>query len=514
LEWVAGEEGRGTDLRAWLRRGPLELEQALQFAIDVCRGLAYAHAKVPGLVHRDLKPENVLVAQGGIAKITDFGLAKLVQEANLLTSTPPGLRELGPVASGPSSSSRDSASGLLPEIRQTLTNVGGVVGTPTYMAPEQWRGEGQDVRTDLYALGCIMYEMLTGRFAFAANTVEGLRQAHLFGPLPTFPKREWTTSFRSGLSDLGELVSWCLAREPADRPTSVSVLLAALDGLYKQAYGTSWRRLPEGEGFTAIDYSNRAFTYYSLHRYEEALRDYNRAIALDPSNAVAYSSRGTAYDGQHRYEEALRDYTRAIALDPSYANAYSNRGGSYLRLGRYEEALRDYDKAIALDPDYVVAYGNRAAVYRTLDRYEEALRDYDKVIALDPSNSIAHFNRGVAMANRGRFEESLSSFEQAVQLGHPEATEAIAMIHSEQGIISATESLLLDEALIERLLEAFLAADSLVAMQAAARQLPQMIDPGFIMLQELYLREKSTSDSEHLDVLRVRLDWLKQIAGQ
>ena len=65
LEWVAGEESKGVDLRGWLRQRPLELRTALDFAIDICRGLAHGVEKQPGLVHRDLKPENILIAQGG-----------------------------------------------------------------------------------------------------------------------------------------------------------------------------------------------------------------------------------------------------------------------------------------------------------------------------------------------------------------------------------------------------------------------------------------------------------------
>lgn len=84
LEWVAETQGRGTSLRDWLRRGPLMPRQALDFVIDICRGLIHAGQKQPGIVHRDLKPENVLLAPGPLAKITDFGLAKIVQEAELV----------------------------------------------------------------------------------------------------------------------------------------------------------------------------------------------------------------------------------------------------------------------------------------------------------------------------------------------------------------------------------------------------------------------------------------------
>lgn len=72
LERIAGDESLGTDLRSWLRQGPLELRLSLDFTIDICRGLIHANEKQPGIVHRDLKPDNILIVQGNLAKITDF----------------------------------------------------------------------------------------------------------------------------------------------------------------------------------------------------------------------------------------------------------------------------------------------------------------------------------------------------------------------------------------------------------------------------------------------------------
>ena len=80
LEWILGDESHGTDLRSWLRNGPLDPQTALAFAIDIARGLIHADQKQPGIVHRDLKPENVLVGPRRVAKITDFGLAKVHQK--------------------------------------------------------------------------------------------------------------------------------------------------------------------------------------------------------------------------------------------------------------------------------------------------------------------------------------------------------------------------------------------------------------------------------------------------
>jgi len=118
--------------------------------------------KVPGIVHRDLKPDNVLVNQSQQAKITDFGLATIVQQTGL------ELEELG-----------DG------EALEHSQYVGKVVGTPPYMAPEQWRGEDQlDARTDIYSVGCILYELLTGRWCVRRADGRSASQQHLEASIP------------------------------------------------------------------------------------------------------------------------------------------------------------------------------------------------------------------------------------------------------------------------------------------------------------------------------------------
>jgi serine/threonine protein kinase len=128
----------GGSLDRELRRGPLPNERVIQIAGQIAAALDYAHGR--GIVHRDLKPTNVLLDAAGNASLTDFGIAKLVTG--------------GPVTG--------------------LTAAGTVMGTPTYMAPEQWRSEPVDARTDVYALGVLIYQMLTGRVPFASETPHGL----------------------------------------------------------------------------------------------------------------------------------------------------------------------------------------------------------------------------------------------------------------------------------------------------------------------------------------------------
>jgi tetratricopeptide (TPR) repeat protein len=388
LEWVAGEEGRGTDLRGWLRRGPLDLRLTLDFTIDICRGLIYANEKQPGIVHRDLKPDNILVSQGRLAKITDFGLAMVAQKASLDLADD------------------DAADDLT--THQHTRRAGGAVGTPPYMPPEQWRGEAVDARADIYAVGCILYELLTGQFPYTATTLNGFRQQHEQAPLPALPA---DSSLPPALNDL---LAGCLAKQPDDRFPDVAALLDAVSTLYRQQIGEEPRPQPEAGAFTAGDYSNRGVTYANLGRYDEALADHTRAIDLDPAYATAYSNRGLTYKNLGRYDEALADFTRAIERDPAYATAYYNRGLTYANLGRFEEALADYTRAIERNPALAPAYSNRGNTYADLGRYDEALADYTRAIERDPADALAYSNRGRTYHNLGRYDEALADSTRAI----------------------------------------------------------------------------------------------------
>ncbi len=431
LEWIAGEEGKGTDLRGWLRRGPLSLKVALEIAIDVCNGLIHAQAKRPGLVHRDLKPENILMAQGGLAKITDFGLAQIVQAAGLEVAQ--------------ASDAADS--------RHSLVGKGGVAGTPAYMAPEQWRGEPLDERTDIYAIGCILYELLTGRSPFVVDftptTPQQLEQWLAMMQLAHEAKSSprLSTQFAPALD---ELLDHCTAKAPSARPTGLSDLALQLKQIYQKCFVQLPPLRPAADAFNAGDYNNRGVTYHALGQYTQALADYDRASELDPRYASVYSNRGITYRRLQKYEQALTnfnfaidldphepmvynnrgiayqsieqypkallDFSRAIELNPQLVQAYHNRGSVYNRLHQYKQALADFEQAIRLDPNYASAYAGRCTTYRHLQKYEQALDDSSRAIALNPNLAEAYFNQGNLYAELRQYEHALADFSRAIEL--------------------------------------------------------------------------------------------------
>ncbi|MBI4844391.1 MAG: tetratricopeptide repeat protein [Nitrospirae bacterium] len=177
---------------------------------------------------------------------------------------------------------------------------------------------------------------------------------------------------------------------------------------------------PDSDGIT---YLYRGIAFRKKGKYEEALKDYNKAIEMRPSYFYAYNNRAVAYEYLGKNEEALRDYNNALALDPEYANAYFNRADFYEKRGELELALSDYTKAIDLKPGFARAYGNRARVKEALGRYDEAADDYRRSLKLDSFAPDVYFRLGSLYLNLGRFADAAEAFGKAVDI-NPKFIEA------------------------------------------------------------------------------------------
>jgi serine/threonine protein kinase len=209
--YIVSEYIEGETLREILDQGPLPATRALGIAIEIASGLAAAHAK--GIVHRDLKPENLILIRDGRVKILDFGIAKLTKDGRgKVTDTGPTL--------------------------QNLTVTGQLLGTASYMAPEQIRDLGVDHRTDLFTLGAILYEMLTGAPAFPGETIADRMSAILRGEPPPLPRE-----LESAHPGLGKVLRRCLEKQTDARIDSARDLALALE-LVRESGG---RRQDQGE---------------------------------------------------------------------------------------------------------------------------------------------------------------------------------------------------------------------------------------------------------------------------
>jgi serine/threonine-protein kinase len=196
VHFIVMEFVEGTDLKTLLRRrGRLREEEAVRIAVEVCKALAYAHGQ--GIVHRDVKPQNILVTPDGAVKVTDFGIARAATSV-------------------------------------TITETGTVLGSVHYLAPEQALGNPVGPSADLYALGVVLYELVTGRLPFDGESPITIALRHMYDPPP--PPRSVNPQLSPRLEGI---VLRALAKSPLHRYPSAEEFRADLEGRTD-----SWRELP------------------------------------------------------------------------------------------------------------------------------------------------------------------------------------------------------------------------------------------------------------------------------
>lgn len=403
-EYIRGQENMGGDLRAWLGHPKLTLPIAVEMALQIAQGMQHAVRKIPGLLHRDLKPANILVDERARAMVTDFGLTH-------------------------------------------AEDVG--AGTPAYMAPEQWRLETLDTRTDIYAYGCVLYEMFTGHRMYAARSESEWESAHLI-QTPMAPK---TLNPRLP-QQISDFIIHCLAKQSVHRPADWDAVVLesarwfyemtgqpvvfdfsadalSLDELLSASYSLSsldkyiemlevcdkaLAHETNSSSQKSAFWSNKGLALKELNRTEEALSAYDQAIDLDPSYSVTWSSKGNALKDLNRLEEALTAYDRALALNPNYANAWHNKSIALQLLIRYEEALSASGHALAIDPNYAERWFNKGNALFHLKRYEEAISAYDSALAINPNDAGCWYNKGTALLHLKRHEEAITAFDRALAI--------------------------------------------------------------------------------------------------
>lgn len=188
----------GCTLAERIKAGPIASEEALPIAKQICEALEYAHEH--GIIHRDLKPANIKVTPEGTVKVLDFGLAKALENDG----------SAGDVSSSPTMS-------------RMATQAGIILGTAAYMSPEQARGKAADRRADIWAFGCVLYEMLTGEMTFSGETVSDVLAA-IIKEHPNWAQLPATTSTR-----IQVLVRRCLRKDPRQRLQAIGDARIVID---------------------------------------------------------------------------------------------------------------------------------------------------------------------------------------------------------------------------------------------------------------------------------------------
>jgi eukaryotic-like serine/threonine-protein kinase len=247
----------GPTLADRIRQGPIPIDEALRIAKQICEALEYAHER--GIAHRDLKPANIKVTNDDAVKVLDFGLAKAI-ESNAM---PPGsmhasdlLHRMENLLEGETEA---TAAVNSPTLSEMATRAGILLGTAAYMSPEQAKGKPVDRRADIWAFGCVLYEMLTGRRAFDGETITDTL-ASVIKEEPDWSQLSTATPVRVRV-----LLQRCLQRDPKQRLRDIGEARIAIDEVLSGAAETSsstgatatapapqWRRaLPRAAGILA-----------------------------------------------------------------------------------------------------------------------------------------------------------------------------------------------------------------------------------------------------------------------
>ncbi|QSQ20492.1 SUMF1/EgtB/PvdO family nonheme iron enzyme [Pyxidicoccus parkwayensis] len=265
---------------------PLPWTRVLTIGIGIARGLAAAHRR--GVVHRDLKPANAMLAEDGETKLLDFGVAKLLDAAAGLTEAPrtPALEALRPLPGDEAleastadlvrtaDSTPPTADPAVPQPPGAPGLKTGLVGTPSYMAPETWRGAPASPRGDVYSFGVMLYELCSGVLPFRADTVQVLRELVLQGPYR--PLAEAAPQVDPAFA---AIIDRCLSREPSARYASGDALREALEALRESTGDAAPSNEPPYPGLHAFSERNRA-TFSGRAADIRALLDRLRAEPL------------------------------------------------------------------------------------------------------------------------------------------------------------------------------------------------------------------------------------------
>jgi tetratricopeptide (TPR) repeat protein len=445
MEFVAGET-----LQERLQKGRMGLPEVLRVSGEIAEALQEAHGR--GFLHRDLKPSNIMLTPQGHVKVMDFGVAKRLVE---------------PVA--------DDDSAIDTPLQ--LTQPGMVLGTPSYMSPEQVKGQALDARSDQFAFGVILAQMMSGRHPFrrksTAETISAvLADPVLFDPgdppglvrlverllakdaAARFPSMTEVHAQLAALRTAPETFATApMAAEPATRgpaPWLRAAAAAAILGLAIWTYvaarsGAPWLLAgkatvpaPASEARPstpeAYDLYLRGLSHILRNdekELDQAIGLLEKAAAKDPSFvptqaylALAYGNKSANYRANEPEweEKGFAAAAKALALDPNAAEAHFARGVLLWRPSHgfpSREALAEFRAAFSARPDFSEAWHQHAVVLFHVGHLEAGERGIQRTLTLDPGSTIARFRLAPIHVYQQRFADALRDLDRVPREAYP-----------------------------------------------------------------------------------------------
>ena len=397
----------GQTLSDLLRENPLPLDRTIKIIKQVAEAIAEAHRH--GIVHRDIKPSNVALNQRNEVKVLDFGLAKYLQPES------PATQRIGEN----------------PELSETHTFEGVIVGTPSYLSPEQAMGTPVDTRRDIFAIGALLYECLTGTPAFSGRTI-GEIFAHVIRDDPRLPSQ-----LNPGVpSELDRITLKALSKTPDTRYQTAELLLEELTTIESNLTNTSpiqssrttrrsWRtalaQLSARKAVRAGASIIAALTVLVL--VAVAWRSIRRSYPPEPSpEAKRLYQAGTDAFRNGSYVKASKLFEQAIQIESRFPLAHARLGETWMDLDYEERATSEMLRVTELAPDlsslppldvlYVQAIS--ATVRRN---YQGAIENLEEIVKRSPDEEkkSAYFDLGRAYERAANSSKAIEAFEEVTR---------------------------------------------------------------------------------------------------
>jgi len=400
--YIVMELVRGKTLSALIREERLSIQRTIEIVSEVAEALSEAHRH--GLVHRDIKPSNIAINERGSVKVLDFGLAK----------------QLAPTPTDTDASA----------LANTQTREGIILGTPLYLSPEQALGAEIDARSDLFSLGSVLYECITGRPAFAGNNEADIC-ARVIRDVPAVP-----SELNKNVSpELDRVTMTALAKDPKARYQTADELIADLNAVKtdsrtlhqavtriktngntpsantRTALSNIFRQPRLSIGYVVVGVAVVLTTAFLINRWTRP------TLSAPSPEAKQLYDKGLAALQEGSYFKASNHFERAVAIDNKFALAHARWAEALAELDRADKSREEMLNALRLVKDRAALDRSNAlyfeAIEATLARdLAGAINAYTEVLKLGPTD-VSYMDLGRAYENHDEIETAIKQYQQA-----------------------------------------------------------------------------------------------------
>lgn len=394
--YLAMEFLEGKTLHEIIDEGPVPWKQAVPWIADILDALERLHGE--GIVHRDLKPENIIVTTDGVVKLMDFGIARLTSS-------------------------------------ETITREDTTIGTVFYMSPEQVTGQKADPRSDIFSIGVMLYQMLTGVLPFAGE--------HPMAVLYSITN-ESPTSIAELAPDVPEelitAINRAIEKDPVDRFPDAGSMRDALTELVTPAELAAARVVPAARGQTRLTKVIRLvalagiITVIIVAFIKQRDSDGNRALATE------FEQKAREFERANKIAEARVEYQKAIGADTTWVKPWNSLALIEINEGNMDVADSLLQKALSIQPDYAPALFNLGSVHWIRKDIERAEECYNASIAADSMYIFSYNNLGSLLLSAGRIDEAIAILDRGLTKAPeslPEEKKVKAILSKNRGLAAS-----------------------------------------------------------------------------